>query len=77
MTIDARGVLNLNALPWAEVWIDGQKAGETPIANLKVPLGTREVVFKHPQFGERRITTTVTARSTAAVSVDFTKPSRP
>jgi hypothetical protein len=64
--------VNVNAVPWAEVWMDGTRVGETPIANLDVPLGTREFVFKHPQHGERRITTTVTA-APSAISIDFTK----
>ena len=25
-----KGMIHLNAAPWAEVWIDGQKVGETP-----------------------------------------------
>jgi hypothetical protein len=73
LNVDPRGAVNLNAVPWAEVFIDGQRAGETPIANLQVPLGTREFVFKHPQYGERRITTTVTGTAPVALSVDFTK----
>lgn len=71
--LDPHGTININAQPWAEVWIDGQKAGETPLANLPIPLGVREIVFKHPQFGERKMTTTVTGGTPAAVSVDFTK----
>ena len=31
-----KGVVNLNATPWAEVWIDGQRVGETPIGNLSI-----------------------------------------
>jgi hypothetical protein len=77
ITVDPRGVMNLNAVPWAEVWVDGQKKGETPIANLSVPLGTRDVVFKHPEFGERRMTATVTAKAPTVLSVDFSKPSQP
>lgn len=71
------GRVNLNASPWAEVWVDGVKAGETPLANLEVPLGTREILFKHPQHGERRLTVTITT-SPAAFSVDFNRsPSNP
>lgn len=73
LSIQATGELNLNALPWAEVWIDGQKAGDTPIANLKVPLGTHEIVFKHPQFPDRKLTTTVRANAPTAATVDFNK----
>lgn len=67
------GMVNLNASPWAEVWVDGTRVGETPLANLEVPLGTREFLFKHPQFGERRLTATITTTA-AALSVDFGRP---
>jgi hypothetical protein len=73
VSLEPRGSVNFNAIPWAEVWIDGKKAGETPIANAQVPLGVREIVFKNPEFGERRMVTTVRADSADAVSVDFTK----
>jgi hypothetical protein len=73
LNIEPKGTVNINAHPWAEVWIDGKKAGDTPIANLAVLMGTRIFTFKHPQYGERRLTVTVTSTS-AAVSVDFTKP---
>jgi hypothetical protein len=77
ITLDPRGTMNLNAVPWAEVWVDGQKKGETPIANLSVPLGTRDVVFKHPEFGERKMSATVNAKTPTVLSVDFSKPSQP
>ncbi len=67
------GMVNLNASPWAEVWVDGTRAGETPLANLEVPLGTREFVFKHPQYGERKLTATITTTA-SALSVDFGRP---
>jgi hypothetical protein len=68
------GEISLNAVPWAEVWIDGKNTGKTtPIAKLEVPLGTHEIVFKHPQLGERHLTTVVTAATTATLSVDLTK----
>ena len=73
LNIEPKGIVNVNAHPWAEVWIDGKKAGDTPIANLAVLMGTRIFTFKHPQYGERRLTVTVTSTA-GAVSVDFTKP---
>jgi len=73
LNLTPMGAVNLNAQPWAEVWVDGAKAGETPLANLAVPLGTRVFLFKHPQFGERRVTATITSKP-AALSVDLTKP---
>ena len=73
IALDPRGGVNLNAIPWADVFVDGKKVGETPIANLQLTLGVREIVFKNPQYGERKVTTTVTASGSPAVSVDFTK----
>lgn len=67
------GTLNLNALPWADVWIDGKKVGDTPVAGLRLPLGIHDIVFRHPQLGERTMTTTVRADTASAASVDFTK----
>ena len=74
ISIDPRGRVNLNATPWAEVWVDGRKAGDTPLANLQLPLGVRELTFKHPQFGERRATITVRGNGPAAVSIDMSRP---
>jgi len=73
LTLDPRGRANINAAPWAEVWIDGEKAGETPLANVAIRLGIREIVFKNPQFGERKITATITGSAPATISVDFSK----
>ena len=65
------GTVALNAVPWAEVWIDGNKVGETPIGNLSLPIGPHEVVFRHPDLGEQRHVTTVSATTPARLSVDL------
>ncbi|MEN3337158.1 MAG: hypothetical protein V7647_834 [Acidobacteriota bacterium] len=72
ITLDVpQGVVNLNAAPWAEVWIDGQRVGETPIGNLAVAIGPHEIVFKHPQFGEKRHAISVTTGAPVRLSVDM------
>jgi serine/threonine protein kinase len=63
----------LNAAPWAEVWVDGNRVGETPIGSVPVSIGPHEVVFRHPELGERRVVTTVTLMGPAKVSVDMRK----
>ncbi|HEY7497081.1 MAG TPA: PEGA domain-containing protein [Vicinamibacterales bacterium] len=63
--------VNINAQPWAEVWMNGERVGETPIANLSKRVGTYEVVFKHPELGERRETMTVTLRQPSRLGVDM------
>ena len=74
ITIDLpNGVVSINALPWAEVWIDGERVGETPIGNLSRQIGTHEVLFRHPQLGERRETVVIGAGKPARIGVDLRK----
>jgi hypothetical protein len=68
-----KGTIALNAVPWAEVWIDGVKVGDTPIGNLSVAIGNHDVVFRHPELGEQRHTATVTLATAARLSVDLRK----
>ncbi|MBZ5559688.1 MAG: PEGA domain-containing protein [Acidobacteriia bacterium] len=68
-----KGTIAVNALPWAEVWIDGEKVGETPIGNVSVPIGTHEIVFRHPDLGEQHYAATVALNVPARVSVDLRK----
>ena len=65
------GRLNVNATPWAEVWIDNRALGETPLANVEVPLGEHELVFRHPDLGERRQRVVVRADAVALASTTF------
>ena len=72
ITLDLpQGVVNLNAAPWAEVWIDGRRVGETPIGNLSVSIGPHEIVFRHPQLGEKRQAISVTLGAPMRLSVDM------
>ena len=68
-----KGTIALNAVPWAEVWVDGEKIGDTPIGNLSLTIGSHEVVFRHPDLGEQRHAATVTLNSPARLSVDLRK----
>ena len=67
------GTLSLNATPWAEVLVDGKNVGETPIGNLSVSLGSHDVVFRHPELGEKRMTATVTTAGPTRLSADLRK----
>jgi hypothetical protein len=66
-----KGNVSINATPWAEVWIDGERVGETPIGNLSVPIGSHEIVFRHPQLGEKRHAVSVTLGAPVRVSIDM------
>ncbi|HEX5069282.1 MAG TPA: PEGA domain-containing protein [Vicinamibacterales bacterium] len=65
------GRISLNATPWAEVTIDGTVVGETPIANLSLPVGPHEIVFRHPEFGVRRQTVIVKPDAVVRVAQAF------
>jgi serine/threonine-protein kinase len=67
------GSLSISALPWAEVLVDRRPVGTTPLGNLSVPVGTHEIVWRHPQLGERTRTVTVPARTPVRVGVDFSR----
>ena len=63
--------VNVNAIPWAEVWVDGRAVGETPLANLEITIGEHDVVFRHPELGERRQRVTVRADGVTRISATF------
>ncbi len=66
-----KGTIALNAIPWADVWIDGEKVGQTPIGNLPVTIGPHEIIFRHPDLGEQRELATVTLSAPTRLSVDM------
>jgi len=68
-----RVAVNVNAIPWAEVWVDGQRVGETPIGNLQQTVGSHEFVFRHPELGERRMVVVITMKEPARISMDLRK----
>jgi hypothetical protein len=65
------GTMSLNATPWAEVWVNGRQIGETPLGNVSVPIGSHDVLFRHPELGEKHIRAVVTLAAPAKVSVDM------
>ncbi|HZP47207.1 MAG TPA: PEGA domain-containing protein [Vicinamibacterales bacterium] len=67
------GSLAINALPWADVTVDGNAVGQTPIGNLSLPIGPHEIIFRHPDLGEQRQAVTVSLKEPARVSVDMRK----
>jgi serine/threonine protein kinase len=67
------GRVNINAQPWAEVFISGKLIGETPIGNFALPLGEHEIVFRHPQLGEQRRKVVVRLDTVNRVSANLEK----
>ncbi|HMD36286.1 MAG TPA: PEGA domain-containing protein [Vicinamibacterales bacterium] len=67
------GIASINALPWAEVFVDGSKIGETPLGNVSMPIGPHEITFRHPELGEQKQGVTITLKSPARISADLRK----
>jgi PEGA domain len=65
------GDVSINALPWAEVWLDGTALGQTPLGKVSVPIGEHEILFRHPNFGERREKVIVRSDRLTLVSANF------
>jgi hypothetical protein len=57
-----KGALRLNAMPWAEVHIDGQLVGNTPLTRLELPAGVHRVTLRN---SERGLSKTFDVRITA------------
>lgn len=69
-----KGTIQVQAIPWAEVFIEGKNYGQTPIDRIELPVGYYEVVFKHPAFPEKRVKVTVRGEETTRVeTVDMRK----
>jgi hypothetical protein len=66
-----KGSVALNAIPWADVWIDGERVGETPMGNLSVAIGVHDVVLRHPELGEQHHQITVSLKGVSRLSVDL------
>jgi hypothetical protein len=63
------GQLRIAGAPGGEVWVEGEHVGTLPLGDISVPLGTREVLVRHPLFGERRQTVEVTYGAPTQVSM--------
>lgn len=70
LSIEApNGSVIIEAPDGTEILIDGQSAGVTPAGTVSAPIGTREVVLRHPTIGQRRMTVTVGVDVPARVSL--------
>jgi hypothetical protein len=67
------GRVSINAVPWAQVLINGRPAGDTPLANLPMTVGEHQITFRHPQFGEQTQRVIVKSGVLTRVSATFAR----
>ena len=63
--------VSINAIPWADVTVDGTRLGETPLGNVSIVPGSHEIVFRHPQLGERRLKAMISLKDPNRISMDM------
>jgi hypothetical protein len=63
------GSLIVNTEPGAQIYVEGELKGVTPLGPIPVALGAREVLVKHPQLGERRQSVEIVAGKPVELSV--------
>jgi hypothetical protein len=66
-----RAPVNVNAIPWADVWINNERIGETPIGNYMLPLGEHELELRNPQLGTKRVRLSVSMNGPNRVAVNM------
>jgi hypothetical protein len=64
-----RGTMVIEAPSGTSVSVDGVAMGVTPLGELSVEVGTREILFQHPELGQRRVTVTVGVGAPARVNM--------
>ena len=67
------GTLNLTSDQPAEVLVDGQVVGNTPVSGMAVPLGKHEITFQHPKYGKLVYNVTATLAGPVRLRASFQK----
>lgn len=49
------GTLNISVRPWALVYVNGERKGESPIIGLKLPAGEHELRLENPELSVGRV----------------------
>lgn len=67
----AFGMLEVLVKPWAEVIVDGESLGTTPLRPLRLSIGAHEVELRHPKYKPLRKRVVVEADGVAKLKVDL------
>jgi serine/threonine-protein kinase len=70
-TPEADGWLLVLVKPWADVTVDGQPVGQTPLRRLPLRPGPHSVVLSHPDFRPYQRRVTIGPGETVRLDVDL------
>jgi hypothetical protein len=65
------GLASISSSAPAEIQIDGETIGMTPIVNRPLAAGQHDVVARRTELGERRLSVTIAAGMSVSVKIDF------
>jgi hypothetical protein len=51
--------------------VDGRRVGETPVANLAVPIGAHEITLRNPKFPEQKRSVVISLAGPSRLGVDL------
>jgi hypothetical protein len=71
------GHVHLETAPGADVWVEGERVGTTPVGELAIPIGTREIVVRHAELGEGRATVEVKSDQPSEVTIALARRAAP
>jgi hypothetical protein len=63
------GRLVVNTVAGAEVFVEGESVGVAPLAELELPVGTRAILVRHPDLGEKRVTMEIKRDQTTEITL--------
>jgi eukaryotic-like serine/threonine-protein kinase len=72
-----QGTVRIRVLPWADVEVDGELRGTTPLRPLALSAGSHILRFRHPDFRPLIKRITVRADETLSVEVDLGRDAFP
>ena len=69
---EQRGTLNISVRPWAHVYVNGERKGETPIIGLALPAGEHELRLENAELAVTRVVrVTITAGESSTYRADL------
>lgn len=66
-----KGLLSVSATPWAQIIVDGNVIGPSPILNHQLSVGDHEVILRHPDFDDVKKTITIKENQNNKIIIDL------
>jgi hypothetical protein len=71
------GGLKVTTAAGAEVFVDGRSVGVAPLGVLELPAGGREILVRHPELGEKRVTVEIQRDQEQGITLPLGTPTQP